>query len=137
MKVTLKRPKSKYYDESKFKIYVNGQQVATLQENQSQEIEVNSQSVSIKAKINWASSKKTDIKVSEGDVIEFRPNPLFSKMAIILPSFIVILFILAKNLEQPMLKWLFGVLLAIDILLIIYLLISSKWIYIDHTKHYV
>jgi hypothetical protein len=137
MKVTLKRPKSKYYDESKFKIYINGQQVATLQENQSQEIDVNSQSVSIKAKINWASSKKTDIKVSEGDVIEFRPNPLFSKMAIILPSFIVILFILAKNLEQPMLKWLFGVLLAIDILLIIYLLISSKWIYIDHTKHYV
>jgi hypothetical protein len=137
MKVTLKRPKSKYYDESKFKIYINGQQVATLQENQSQEIDVNSQSVSIKAKINWASSKKTDLKVSEGDVIEFRPNPLFSKMAIILPSFIVILFILAKNLEQPMLKWLFGVLLAIDILLIIYLLISSKWIYIDHTKHYV
>lgn len=137
MKVTLKRPRSKYYDESKFKIYINGQLVATLQENQSQEIEVNSQSVSIKAKINWASSKKTDLEVSEGDVIEFIPNTLFSKMAIILPSFIVILFILAKNLEQPVLKWLFGTLLAIDILLIIYLLISSKWIKIDIKKHYV
>jgi hypothetical protein len=137
MKVTLKRPRSKYYDESKFKIYINGQLVATLQENQSQEIEVNSQSVSIKAKINWASSKKTDLEVSEGDVIEFIPNTLFSKMAIILPSFIVILFVLAKNLEQPVLKWLFGTLLAIDILLIIYLLISSKWIKIDVKKHYV
>ena len=137
MKVTLKRPKSKYYEGSKCKIYVNGQQVATLQETQSQEIEVNSQSVSIKGKIDWASSKKTDLEVSEGDVIEFIPNTLFSKMSIILPSFIVILFILAKNLEQPVLKWLFGTLLAIDILLIIYLLISSKWIKIDVKKHYV
>lgn len=135
MKVTLKRPKSKLYDESKFKIYVNGQQVAILQENQSQEIEVSSHSITIKAKINWVSGKKTEIEVSEGDVIEFRPNPLFSKMAMILPSFIVILFILAKNLEQPVLKWLFGVLLAIDILLVIYLLVSRKWIYIGHTKH--
>ncbi|MDD2550393.1 MAG: hypothetical protein PHD00_09910 [Bacteroidales bacterium] len=136
MQITIKRPKSKLYDESKFRIYVNRNKVATLQENQSQEIEIEESLITIEARFNWVASKKLNLNVNDGDIIEFLPNMIFSKMGIILPSLIVILYMLAANLETLWLKWSFGALLAVDLLLILYVLVIArrKWIYVNHIK---
>jgi len=136
MRVTIKRLKSKLYDESKFRIYVNRNKVATLQENQSQEIEIEESPITIEARFNWVASKKLNLNVNDGDIIEFLPNMIFSKMGIILPSLIVILYMLAANLETLWLKWSFGALLAVDLLLILYVLVIArrKWIYVNHIK---
>lgn len=136
MRVTIKRLKSKLYDESKFRIYVNRNKVATLQENQSQEIEIEESLITIEARFNWVASKKLNLNVNDGDIIEFLPNMIFSKMGIILPSLIVILYMLAANLETLWLKWSFGALLAVDLLLILYVLVIArrKWIYVNHIK---
>ena len=136
MQIVIKRPKSKLYDESKFRIYVNENRVATLQENQSQEIEVDKSPITVEAKFNWVASKKLTLKVSDGDIIEFLPNRLFSKMGIILSSLIVILYMLAANLEPLWLKCTFGALLAADLLLILYVLVLArkKWIFVTHTS---
>ena len=58
MQVTIKMDKSKSYDESKFRVYINGSKVATLQENQSQEIEIDESPITLEAKFNWMASKK-------------------------------------------------------------------------------
>lgn len=136
MKITIKRPKSKNYDESKYKIYINGQKVATLQENQLQEIEVNDSLITIEARFNWFGSKKLNLKVNDGDVIEFLTNTLFSKASIILVAPIAILWVTTKNFETLWLKWIFGILLAVDVLLILYVLIIArrKWVSINHIK---
>lgn len=136
MKITAKRPKSKTYDESKYRIYIDGQKVATLQENQLQEIEVNDSGITIEAKLNWLGSKKTNLNVSNGDIIEFLPNTLFNKMGIFLPAPFTILFALTINLEVPWLKWTFIILLAADFLLILYILVIArrKWISVNHIK---
>ncbi|HCX98859.1 MAG TPA: hypothetical protein DG754_01855 [Bacteroidales bacterium] len=139
MEIIVKRPKSKTYDESKYRIYIDGQKVATLQENQLQEIEVNGSSITIEAKFNWVGSKKLNLKVSNGDIIEFLPNTLFSKMGVFLPAPFAILFVLAMNLEVPWLKWTFATLLVIDFLLILYILVIArrKWISVNHINpHY-
>ena len=130
MKITIKRPKSKNYDESKYKIYINGQKVATLQENQLQEIEVNNSSIAIEAKVNWAGSKRLNLKVNDGDAIEFSPNTLFNKASI------AILFVLTNSFETHWLKWAFGILLAVDVFLILYIMIIArrKWVSINHIK---
>ncbi|MDD2279279.1 MAG: hypothetical protein PHD06_05305 [Bacteroidales bacterium] len=136
MKITIKRPKSKIYDESKYRIYINGQKVATLQENQLQEIEVNDSLITIEARFNWFGSKKLNLKVNDGDVIEFLTNTLFSKASIILVAPIAILWVTTKNFETLWLKWIFGILLAVDVLLILYVLIIArrKWVSINHIK---
>lgn len=136
MQVIIKRPKSKSYDESKFRVYINGSKVATLEENQSQEIEIDESAITIEARFNWVASKKLNLKVNDGDTIEFSLNTLFSKMGIILPSLIVILYMLATNLEALWLKWTFGALFAVDLLLILYVLVIGrrKWIFITQTK---
>lgn len=136
MKITIKRPKSKNYDESKYKIYINGQKVATLQENQLQEIEVNNSSIAIEAKVNWAGSKRLNLKVNDGDAIEFSPNTLFNKASIVLIAPIAILFVLTNSFETHWLKWAFGILLAVDVFLILYIMIIArrKWVSINHIK---
>ncbi|MFA5647731.1 MAG: hypothetical protein WC951_05425 [Bacteroidales bacterium] len=136
MQVTIKMDKSKSYDESKFRVYINGSKVATLQENQSQEIEIDESPITLEAKFNWMASKKLNLMVSDGDIIEFSHNMLFSKMGIILPAPIVILYVFAKNFETVWLKWTFGALFAVDLLLILYVLVIArrKWIFITHTK---
>lgn len=136
MKITIKRPKSKTYDESKYRIYIDGQKVATLQENQLQEIEINGSSITIEAKFNWVGSKKLNLKVSNGDIIEFVPNTLFSKMGNFLPAPFAILFILAMNLETLWLKGTFVTLLVVDFILILYILVIArrKWISVNQIK---
>lgn len=136
MKITIKRPKSKIYDESKYRIYVDGQKIATLQENKTLEIEVNDSSITIEAKFNWVGSKKLNLIVSDGDIIEFLPNTLFTKASIILVAPIAILWVIIKNFENLWFKWIFGTLLAVDLFLIIYILLIArrKWIFVNHIK---
>jgi hypothetical protein len=137
MKIILKRPKSKYYDESKYNIYINDELVAILKENQVQEVTLNADTITIECKLSssWVSSNKLTLKVKDDDEFEFKGNSLFAKLGLILPATIAILLVLARNFETLWLKWLFIGLITFDFILLVYILIFARryWISIQHS----
>jgi len=139
MRIHLKRPKSKYYDESRYKIFIDGVKVAVLTENQSKEVEVNSETITIESKLvtSWSGSKVLTLSVSEGDIIEFTTNPWFAKVGIILPAVIPLLWGGAYSAENPWIKWLFIGLLIVDLTALFYILVVArrKWININRKQH--
>lgn len=138
MRIHLKRPKSKYYDESRYKIFIDGVKVAVLTENQSKEVEVNSNTLTIESKLvtSWSGSKVLALSVSEGDVIEFTTNPWFVKLGIILPAIIPLLWVFTYSAENPWLKWPFIGLLIVDLTALFYILVIArrKWVNIHHKQ---
>jgi hypothetical protein len=136
MKIILKRPKSKYYDESKYKIYINNEIAAILKENQVQEVTLKTDVITIECKLSssWVSSNKLTLKVKDDDEIEFVGNSLFAKLGLILPAPIAILLVLARNFETLWLKWLFIGLITLDFILLVYIFIIARrnWISIKH-----
>lgn len=137
MRIRLKRPKSKNYDESKYKIFINGEKVAILKESQLFELEISNPSITLEAKLNWTGSKKLNLQVSDGDTIEFLPNSLFSKAGLILPGLMVVLWSLINSFNALWIKWLLGIMLLLVIATLMYILVLAhrKWIKVIHIKH--
>jgi hypothetical protein len=63
----IKRPKDreKYYDESNFKIYINGKLVGKLGQNETKEITVEDNFIEIQAKSSFGGSAKVEIELEE------------------------------------------------------------------------
>lgn len=137
MRIRLKRPKSKNYDESKYKIFINGEKVAILKESQLFELEISNPSITLEAKLNWTGSKKLNLQVSDGDTIEFLPNSFFSKAGLILPGLMVVLWSLINSFNALWIKWLLGIMLLLVIATLMYILVLAhrKWIKVIHIKH--
>jgi hypothetical protein len=138
MKILIKRKESKYWDERKQRVFVNGKLVATLKQNQSQEIDIAENNIVLECKLNssWLGSKKMHLNINNGDVIETENNAKFSKYTLYLMSPTIILLMVAKGFDS-WIKWFFWGLLVVDLLLLIYLLVIArrKWVFINHTQH--
>ncbi|MDX9853932.1 MAG: hypothetical protein RBS81_09140 [Tenuifilaceae bacterium] len=71
--LTLYRPKAKekYYDESNFKVFINGEQVAKLGQNDRVELQVSTTTVDIEVKDRWFSHfPKQTISIDEHTELE-------------------------------------------------------------------
>jgi hypothetical protein len=138
MKILIKRKESKYWDERKQRVFVNGILVATLKQNQSQEIHVNNENIEIECRLNnsWLGSKKMSLTINDGDIIETENNSSFSKFALYLMSPTIILLMLAKGIEC-WIKWLFWGLLAVDFIMLVYIFVIARrnWVFVYHKQH--
>ena len=66
-KIILNRPKTieKYYDETKYKVFINDKLVTRLKRGEPVELEVEDDAIDIQARIAWRGSKKERIELSE------------------------------------------------------------------------
>ncbi|MFA5648507.1 MAG: hypothetical protein WC951_09390 [Bacteroidales bacterium] len=82
----IKRPKDKekYYDESNFKIYINGELVEKLGQNDTKEITVEGSNIEIKAKSKgFGGSAKATIELEEKTELEIvRTKNLYNPMVV-------------------------------------------------------
>jgi len=82
----IKRPKDKekYYDESNFKIYINGELVEKLGQNETKEITVEGNNIEIKAKSkDFGGSAKAIIELEEKTELEIvRTKNLYNPMVV-------------------------------------------------------
>lgn len=104
--IILNRPKSieKYYDETKYKIFINGEFVAKLKRGEPLELEVEDDIIDIQAKVTYWGSKIERIELSEELTgIEIARNPRFpyyNSPYIYLVVFLTALFPLLRLLEK-------------------------------------
>lgn len=93
----IKRPKDKekYYDESNFKIYINGELVEKLGQNDTKEITVEGNNIEIKAKSkDFGGSAKATIELEEKTELEIvRTKSLYNPMVVgfLFPFLVIVL----------------------------------------------
>jgi len=102
-KIILHRPKSieKYYDETKYRIFINDQFVAKLKRKENIEFEVEGDTVDIQAKYAYWGSRKETIKLTDDlteiDVARNQKAPYTNSPGLYLPI-AVLLFTFIPNL---------------------------------------
>ncbi len=102
-KIILHRPKSieKYYDETKYRIFINDQFVAKQKRGEDIELEVEGASVDVQAKYAYWGSRKETIEltdeVTEIDVARNQKTPYTNSPSLYIPS-AVLLFSFIPNL---------------------------------------
>lgn len=102
-KIILHRPKSieKYYDETKYRIFIDDQFVAKLKRGEEIEIEVEGDTVCIQAKFTYWGSRKETIEltdeVTDIDVARNQKTPYTNSPSLYLPI-AVLLFTFIPNL---------------------------------------
>ena len=87
-KVLIIRTKEKYHDESKFKVFINGNLIGKLKREEQKEISVDTDIIEVYAQTMYLyKSPKTRIKCEDNTVIELTKNPstYFSPALFIIP----------------------------------------------------
>jgi len=136
MEILLKRPQSKYWVESRYKIIVNGQRVAELKVGEQREIEVASNQITIEAKGFGTSSGKQKLTVNNGDLIEIAGNRFYTRQAPFLPVLYIVLIPLYYVTDIDWIKYSAFVLLVGLLIWMFYINIinRNKWITINHSQ---
>lgn len=123
--IKITRVKEKYHDEHKLKVYVNGDLVERLKQNETKEITVQSSSIEIYAKslviykspvLNIECDENTEIEISMNPAIKIHPTLLVFPF---LPIYIPIV----SNSENVYVK---GIASAIMLSLIVWAIIQSR-----------
>jgi hypothetical protein len=137
MRITLKRTTGNWWNERRYKIFIQGQQVATLKEGKSQVIDIETNPITVEAKFDWFGSGRHTILVNDGDTIEFIDNTMLSKQAPFVGVPSPILVILYRGIDTLWLKLMFAALTAGILFWVVYILFISRkrWIFIKPIKH--
>lgn len=137
MRVTLKRTSSSWWDERKYKVFIQGVQIVTLKEGESQVVEIAANPITVEAKFSWYGSKREKLFVNDGDTIEFIDNIRYSRQAPFVGVPIPILFLLYRGVETLWLRWIFATSMLAILFWVFYILFVARkrWIIIHHVKH--
>ncbi len=136
MKISLTRTSGSWWNERRYKIFIQDKQVATLKPGASQVIEIDASPVTIEAKFDWYGSGRVSLLVDDGDIIELFDNARFSKQAPFVGVPIPILVMFYRGVNILWIKWAFAAMLATILFWMFYILVIARqrWIIVNQIK---
>ncbi|MAO64477.1 MAG: hypothetical protein CL666_05715 [Balneola sp.] len=109
--ITIYRPEEHINKYADYNIIVDGEQVTTLKNGDSEQIEVDESSKQLSAKLMWCSSRKIDLKTMKDNIqIEIKPNKFYNSKLPLLTCLIPLLaiFMFENSLLSTIMTGLLG-----------------------------